>query len=97
MAQLEPKPIIIILNGFPVYDSSIAKSLLENIPPQHIEQIDYNREPAAGLAWFPMTGASFIAITLKKDVPEYNYIPKNIQMTRLLGYQKTGHVLCPQI
>ena len=90
------KPITIILNGFPVYDSSIAKSLLENIPPQHIEQIDYNREPAAGLAWFPMTGASFIAITLKKDVPEYNYIPKNIQMTRLLGYQKPATFYVPK-
>lgn len=90
------KPITIILNGFPVYDSSIAKSLLENIPPQHIEQIDYNRESAAGLAWFPMTGASFIAITLKKDVPEYNYIPKNIQMTRLLGYQKPATFYVPK-
>lgn len=88
LAQVEPQPIPVILNGFPVYDSSIAKSILENIRPQHIEQIDYNRDPAAGLAWFPMTGASFIAITMKMDVAECDYVPKNLRMTQLLGYQK---------
>uniref|UniRef100_UPI00101CCAB1 TonB-dependent receptor n=1 Tax=Parabacteroides goldsteinii TaxID=328812 RepID=UPI00101CCAB1 len=96
LAQQEPKPITIILNGFPVYDLSIAKSILENTPPQHIEQIDYNRDPAAGLAWFPMTGASFIAITLKMDVAEYDYVPKNVQMPRLLGYQKPAAFYSPK-
>lgn len=83
-----PPPLRVILNGFPINDIQMAKITLETLPMKDIEQIDFNSEPTAGLAWFPMTGAYFIAITLKKDVPEPDYMPKNIQQVQLLGYQK---------
>lgn len=83
-----PKPIQIILNEFPVYDTQIAKIILETLQLRDIEQIDYNRNAADGLAWFPMTGAAFIAITLKKEAEPYDYMPKNIQRVQLLGHQK---------
>lgn len=83
-----PPPIQVILNEFPIYDTQMAKTILETLPLQDIEQIDFNKESVAGLAWFPMTGAYFVAITLKKDIPKPNYIPKNIQRIQLLGHQK---------
>ena len=83
-----PKPIQIILNEFPVYDTQIAKIILETLQLRDIEQIDYNRNAADGLAWFPMTGSTFIAITLKKEAEPYDYMPKNIQRVQLLGHQK---------
>lgn len=83
-----PKPIQIILNGFPIYDTQTAKMILETLQLRDIEQIDYNKEAAEGLAWFPMTGSAFIAITLKKEAEPYDYMPKNIQQVQLLGHQK---------
>ena len=83
-----PLPVQVILNDFPIYDTQMAKMILGTLPMQDIEQIDFSRDPAAGLAWFPMTGARFIAITLKKDAPEPDYMPKNLQQVQLLGHQK---------
>lgn len=96
LGSSSPKPIQIILNEFPVYDPQIAKTILETLQLRDIEQIDYNREAAEGLAWFPMTGASFIAITLKKEAEPYDYMPKNIQLVQLLGHQKPTAFYSPK-
>lgn len=88
LGSSSPKPIQIILNEFPIYDTLTAKTILETLQLRDIEQIDYNKEAAEGLAWFPMTGSAFIAITLKKEAEPYDYMPKNIQLVQLLGYQK---------
>lgn len=89
------KPIKIILDGFPVRDSLMERQILSSLNINDIEQIDYNRDPAAGLAWFPMEGGAFIAITLKKDAAPES-LPKNIYFTQLLGYQKPTTIYSPQ-
>ena len=96
LGNFNPKPIQIILNEFPIYDTLTAKTILETLQLRDIEQIDYNKEAAEGLAWFPMTGSAFIAITLKKEVEPYDYMPKNIQLVQLLGYQKPTAFYSPQ-
>ena len=90
------KPIQIILNEFPVYDTQMAKIILETLQLRDIEQIDYNRNATDGLAWFPMTGSAFIAITLKKEAEPYDYMPKNIQRAQLLGHQKPAAFYSPK-
>lgn len=84
----EPDGIRIILNGFPINDQELALLTLQSLRIQDIAQIDYNRHETDGLAWFPMTGAYFIAITLKNGVEPYDYMPKNIRQIQLLGHQK---------
>lgn len=91
-----PHPIQVILNEFPIYDTQMAKTILETLPKQDIEQIDFNTDKTAGLAWFPMTGAYFVAITLKKDVAGPNYMPKNLQQIQLLGHQKPSAFYSPK-
>lgn len=88
--------IKIILNDFPIHDDQMAKTILETLPMRDIEQIDFNKEPSAGLAWFPMTGASFIAITLKDGKELYNCIPKNISLIQLLGHQEPTAFYSPK-
>lgn len=96
LGSSSPKPIQIILNEFPIYDTQTAKTILETLQLRDIEQIDYNKEAAEGLAWFPMTGSAFIAITLKKEAEPYDYMPKNIQLVQLLGYQKPTAFYSPK-
>lgn len=84
----EPDGIRIILNGFPINNQELALLTLQSLRIQDIAQIDYNRHETDGLAWFPMTGAYFIAITLKDGVEPYDYMPKNIRQIQLLGHQK---------
>lgn len=96
LGSSSPKPIQIILNEFPIYDTLTAKTILETLQLRDIEQIDYNKEAAEGLAWFPMTGSAFIAITLKKEAEPYDYMPKNIQLVQLLGYQKPTAFYSPK-
>ena len=78
----------LIFNDFPVYDPMIKSVILQTLTLRDVEQIDFNRDEFAGLSWFPMTGGLFIAITLKKDLPDAVGIPKNIGFTKLLGYQQ---------
>lgn len=94
--DLEPRGIRIILNGFPINDQELALLTLQNLRIQDIAQIDYNRHETDGLAWFPMTGAHFIAITLKDGVESYDYIPKNIRQIQLLGHQKPATFYSPK-
>lgn len=96
LGKSNPTPIQIILNEFPIYDAQAAKIILETLQLRDIEQIDYSREAAAGLVWFPITGAGFIAITLKKDALEPTYMPKNIQQVQLLGHQKPAAFYSPK-
>ncbi len=63
-------------NEFPIQDSVMEGRMLGILNLRDIEQIDFNRDQAAGLAWFPMTGAYFIAITLRKDIPISEGLPK---------------------
>lgn len=88
--------IRIILNGFPINDQKLALLTLQSLRIQDIAQIDYNRHAIDGLAWFPMTGASFIAITLKDGVEPYDYMPKNIRQIQLLGHQKPATFYSPK-
>lgn len=88
--------IHIILNGFPIYDKKLASLTLSSLRIQDIEQIDYNRHGKDGLAWFPMTGAKFIAITLKDKIEPYDYTPKNIQQVLLPGHQKPAAFYSPK-
>jgi hypothetical protein len=90
------KPVRIILNEFPIQDSVMEGRMLGILNLRDIEQIDFNRDQAAGLAWFPMTGAYFIAITLRKDIPISEGLPKNIGFIRLLGYQKPAAFYSPK-
>lgn len=90
------KPVRIILNEFPIQDSVMEGRMLGILNLRDIEQIDFNRDQAAGLAWFPMTGAYFIAITLRKDIPISEGLPKNIGFIRLLGYQKPAVFYSPK-
>lgn len=78
----------IILNEFPVNDFIMELLLIQTLNMRDIEQIDFNRDRAAGLAWFPKTGAFFIAIKLGQGVSVTDYTPKNIGQSRLLGYQR---------
>lgn len=86
----------IILNEFPIQDTVMESQILGILNLRDIEQIDFNRDRTAGLAWFPMTGAFFIAITLKKDLPVSEGLPKNIDFIRLLGYQKPAAFYSPK-
>lgn len=88
--------IRIILNGFLINDQELALLTLQSLRIQDIAQIDYNRHAIDGLAWFPMTGASFIAITLKDGVEPYDYMPKNIRQIQLLGHQKPATFYSPK-
>lgn len=47
------KPVRIILNEFPIQDSVMEGRMLGILNLRDIEQIDFNRDQAAGLAWIP--------------------------------------------
>lgn len=96
MLNYRQKRVRIILNEFPVNDSILENQLLRILNLRDIEQIDFSRDEAAGLAWFPMTGAYFIAIKLKKDVPMAAGLPKNVGFIQLLGYQKPAAFYSPK-
>lgn len=96
MLNYRQKRVRVILNEFPVNDSIMENQLLQILNLRDIEQIDFCRDETAGLAWFPMTGAYFIAIKLKKDVPMAAGLPKNVGFIQLLGYQKPAAFYSPK-
>ena len=86
----------VVLNEFPVNDSIMENQLIQTLSLKDIEQIDINRDRTAGLAWFPMTGAYFIAIKMRQGISMANYIPKNVGQIHLLGYQKPAAFYSPK-
>ena len=88
--------VMLILNEFPVYDPDQAIAILQMINMKDIKQIDYNRHKKDGLSWFSMKGAKFIAITLKEDIEPQQYVDRNMQQIRLLGYQKPAAFYSPK-
>lgn len=91
----EAGEVQIVLNGFPV-DREIAAAIVKSLRVADLEQVDFSRTPVEGLAWFPMTGASFLAITLRKDATLPPAVPRNMQVVQLLGYQKPAAFYAPE-
>lgn len=91
----------IIIDEMPIIDdpnsnNGLASIIVQTLRTEDIEQIDISQNPMDGLAWFPMTGAPFIAIKLRKDADRYNQRPRNIQNIQLLGYQKPASFYSPK-